>query len=109
MTVKRLRLLKLDFSMRGHLIQGNPDMLFSQYLSLTPLLPASHVNIWGINLFTQFWAALGEDLTCRIARLPRYHAIHQTTFNLTTMSTKDRHMSALRELFYLAVKSYNSL
>jgi hypothetical protein len=51
----------------------------SQYLALIPLLPASHMNIWDINLFTQFWAALGEDLTRRIARLPRYLAIHLLT------------------------------
>lgn len=51
MTIKQLRMLTLNFSMRGHLLQGNLDMLFSQYLLLTPLLPASHVSIWGINLF----------------------------------------------------------
>jgi hypothetical protein len=109
MTVKRIRNLTLEFSMRGKMIHGNPDMLFSQYLALTPLLPASHVNIWGINLFTQFWSALGEDLTRRIARLPRYLAIYESEFDLTTMSTKERQMSALRELRSLAVDSYNSL
>jgi hypothetical protein len=109
MTVKRIRNLTLEFSMRGKMIHGNPDMLFSQYLALTPLLPASHVNIWGINLFTQFWSALGEDLTRRIARLPRYLAIYESEFDLTTMSTKERQMSALRELRSLAVDSFNSM
>jgi hypothetical protein len=93
-TVKHLRMLTPDFRLNGRVVHGNPDMIFSQYLALIPLLPTSHVNIWGVHLFTQFWAALGEDLTRRIARLPRYLAIHQYTFDLTTMNTKDRQMSA---------------
>jgi hypothetical protein len=109
MTVKRLRTLTLEIRMGGRIIHGNPDMLFSRYLALIPLLPASHVNIWGIHLFTQFWTALGEDRTRHIARLPRYLVIHQYAFDQTTMNTKDRQMSALRELRSLAVESFNSL
>jgi hypothetical protein len=59
-------------------------------------------------LFTQFWTALGETLTRRITQLPRYLSIHATAFDLTTMTTKDRQMSALRELRSLAVESWNS-
>ena len=109
MTVKRLRNLSLKFNHRGVPVDGNPDMLFDKYLALIPLLPASHVNIWGINLFSQFWACLGDDLTRRITQLPRYIAIQSSTFDLTTMSTKDRQMSALRELRSLAVDSWNSM
>jgi hypothetical protein len=105
MTVKCLCLPTLDFLMRGKIIHGNPDMLFSQYLALTPLLPASHTNIWGINLFTQFLAALGEYLTHRITCLPHYIDIHESTFDLTTMITKDCQMS-VRKLRSLSVKSY---
>jgi hypothetical protein len=108
-TVARLRQLTLKFNMRGIAMDGNPDMLFDKYLALAPLLPASHVNIWGINLFTQFWHALGEPLTRRIALLPRYIAISATMFDLTTMTTKDRQMTALRELRSLAVESWTSL
>ncbi len=108
-TVKRLRTLTLKFNLRGLTVDGNPDMLFDKYLALTPLLPASHVNIWGINLFTQFWHALGEPLTRRIALLPRYIAISATMFDLTTMTSKDRQMTALRELRSLAVESWSAL
>jgi hypothetical protein len=72
-------------------------------LALTPLLPAAHLNIGGINLFTQFWHALGEPLTRRIALLPRYLDVSTSMFDLTTMVTKDRQMSAIprcRELVY---------
>jgi hypothetical protein len=98
MTVKRLCMLTLDFRLSGRVIHGNPDMLFSQYLALIPLLPASHVNIWGLNLFTQFWAALGEDVTRRIACLPRYLTIYQYAFDLSTINTKDCQMSVFCEL-----------
>ena len=108
MTVKRLRLLSLKFNHRGIAIDGNPDMLFDKYLALIPLLPATHVNIWGINLFSQFWSCLGDDLTRRIAQLPRYVAIQSSVFDLTTMTTKARQMSALHELRSLAVDSWNS-
>jgi hypothetical protein len=109
MTVKRIRNLSLKFNVRGVAVDGNPDMLFDKYLALIPLLPATHVNIWGINLFSQFWSSLGDDLTRRIAQLPRYVAIHQSIFDLTTMSTKARQMTALRELRSLAVESWNAL
>ena len=91
------------------MLEGNPDMLFDKYLALIPLLPATHVNIWGINLFSQFWSALGEDLTRRISQLPRYVAIAPSLFDLTTMSTKVRQMTALRELRSLAVESWGSI
>ena len=90
MTVKRIRFLSLKCYVNDRILDGNPDMLFNKYLALIPLLPATHVNIWNINLFSQFWAALGEDLTCRIFKLPRYDiAIARSMFDLTTMSTKD--------------------
>ena len=108
-TVKRLRGLTLKYNIRGVTIDGNPDMLFDKYLALIPLLPATHVNVWGINLFTQFWHALGEQLTRRISLLPRYLAIYTSEFDLTTMTTKDRQMSALRELRSLAVESWYTL
>ena len=88
MTVKKIRSLTLDFNTHGRTIRGNPDGLFNRYIALTPLLPASHVNIWGINLFSQFWEALGEDLTRRISCSSRYLDIHRDAFNLTTMVTK---------------------
>ena len=109
MTVKRIRFLSLKFNVNGRVLDGNPDMLFDKYLALIPLLPATHVNIWGINLFSQFWSALGEDLTRRISQLPRYVAIAPSLFDLTTMSTKARQMTALRELRSLAVESWSSL
>jgi hypothetical protein len=102
-TVKRLRNLSLKFNIRGVTVHGNPDMLFDKYLALTPLLPAAHLNIGGINLFTQFWHALGEPLTRRIALLPRYLDVSTSMFDLTTVVTKDRQMSAIprcRELVY---------
>jgi hypothetical protein len=69
-------------------IRGNPDRLFNRYIASTPLLPASHVNIRGLNLFSQFWEALGEDLTRRISCSSRYLVIHRDAFDLTTMVTK---------------------
>ena len=108
LTVQRIRLLRLKSNDRGVSTNGNPDTLFDKYLALIPLLPATHVNIWGINLFSQFWATLGDELTRRIMQLPRYIAIASTTFDLTTMATKDRQMNALRELRSLAVESWNA-
>jgi hypothetical protein len=108
MTVKRLRNLSLKFNTRGVCVDGNPDLLFDKYLALIPLLSASHVNIWGINLFTQYWHALGETLTRRISVLPRYLAIQSSTFDLTRMTTKNSQMTALRELRSLAVESWNT-
>jgi hypothetical protein len=110
MTVKRLRHLTLKFNTgRGVTVDGNPDMLFDKYLALIPLLPATHVNTWGINLFTQFWNALGDELTRRITQLPRYIDIQSSIFDLTTMTSKARQMTALRELRSLAVTSWNSI
>jgi hypothetical protein len=106
MTVKRLRLLTLNYSLNGKMIAGNPDQLFNRYLALTPLLPASAVDLWGINLYTQFWSALGEDITRRITRLARYDTLRQTDFVLTAMTTKSRQMSAVRELRTLAMECY---
>ena len=54
MTVKRIRFLSLKFNVNGRVLDSSPDMLFDKYLALIPLLPATHVNIWGINLFSQF-------------------------------------------------------
>jgi hypothetical protein len=110
MTVKRLRHLTLKFS-AGHGVtaDGNPDMLFDEQLALIPLLPATHVNIWGVNLFTQFWNALGNELTRRITQLPRCIDVQSLIFDLTAMTTKNRQMSALRELHSLAVTSWNSI
>jgi hypothetical protein len=102
MTVKRLRQLSLNYHYQGRLTFGSPDHLFSKYIALTPLLPASHVNIWGINLFSSFWDALGDDLTRRITRLPSYTNLRSSTFDLTTMTTKTSQMHALRELRSLA-------
>jgi hypothetical protein len=108
-TVKRIRALRLDFHAKGKSIKGNPDMLYSKYLALIPLLPASHVNIWGLNLFSQFWEALGEDLTRRVSKLPRYLAIYKSTFDLTQMTTKASQMTALRELRSMAVECFSTL
>jgi hypothetical protein len=102
MTVKRLRQLSLNYPYQGRMTLGSPDHLFSKYIALTPLLPASHVNIWGINLFSSFWDALGDDLTRRITRLPSYTTLRSSTFDLTTMTTKASQMHALRELRSLA-------
>jgi hypothetical protein len=109
MTVKKIRLLTLDFNTHGRMIRGNPDCLFNRYIALTPLLLASHVNIWGINLFSQFWEALGEDLTHRISCSSCYLVIHRDAFNLTTMVTKRSQMDALRKLWTLASKCYATL
>jgi hypothetical protein len=109
MTVKCLHSLTLEFSVHRKMIHGNLDMIFSQYLSLTPLLPTSHVNVWGIKLCTQFWTALGEDLTHCIIHLPCYLAIHDTAFDLTMMTTKDHQIAALCELRSLAVESFYAL
>jgi hypothetical protein len=109
MTVKKIRSLTLDFNTHRRTIRGNPNGLFNRYIALTPLLPASHVNIWGINLFSQFWKALGEDLTRRISCSSRYLAIHRDAFNLTTMVTKRSQMDALRELRTLASECYATL
>ena len=107
-TVKRIRFILLKFNVNGRVLNGNPDTVFDKYLALIPLLPATHVNIWGIDLFSQFWAAHGEDITHQIAQLPCYIAIATTMFDLTTMTTKDRQMTALRELRLLAVESWSS-
>jgi hypothetical protein len=110
MTVKQLRHLTLKFSAgRGVTVDGNPDMLFDKCLAVIPLLPATHVNSWGINLFTQFWNALGDELTRRITQLPRHINIQSLVFDLTTMTTKNRQMTALHELRSLAVASWNYL
>jgi hypothetical protein len=108
-TVKRIRALRLNFHAKGKFIKGNPDMFYSKFLALIPLLSASHVNIWGLNLFSQFWEALGEDLTQRVSKLPRYLLIYQSTFNLTQMTTKARQMIALRELRSMAVECFSAL
>jgi hypothetical protein len=109
MTVKKLQSFTLNFHIRGKTIRGNPDGLYNQFISLTRLLPALHVNIWGINLFSQFWEALGDDLTRRISMSFRYLAIHHEVFDLTMMGTKTRQMAALRELRTLAVECYATL
>jgi hypothetical protein len=109
MTVKKIRSLTLDYNTNGRTIRGNPDGLFNRYIALTPLLPASHVNIWGINLFSQFWDALGDDLTRRISCSPRYLAIHQDAFDLTMMVTKSSQMDALREIRTLASECHATL
>jgi hypothetical protein len=109
MTVKKIRSLTLDFNTHGRTIRGNPDGLSNQYIALTPLLPASHVNIWGITLFSQFWEALGKALTPRISCFPCYLAIHHDTLDLTTMVTKRSQMDALRELRTLASECYATL
>jgi hypothetical protein len=88
-TAKRLRNLTLKFCSRSVSIDGNPKVLFDKHLALIPLLPATHVSFWGVNLFTQCWHALGEALTCKIALLPSHLAIHASTFDLTTMTTKN--------------------
>jgi hypothetical protein len=92
MTVKCLRNLSLKCNTRGVCVDGNPDLLFDKHLALIPLLSASHVNIWGINLFTQCWHALGETLTRRISVLPHCLAIQSSTFDLTHMTTKNGHL-----------------
>jgi hypothetical protein len=103
-TVKRIRALRLNFHAKGKSVKGNPNMLYSKYLALIPLLPASHVNILGLNLFSQFWETLGEDLTRRVSKLPRYLLIYQSTFDLMQMTTKARQMIALRELCSMALE-----
>jgi hypothetical protein len=109
LTVQRIRKLHLKYNERGVAINGSPDRLFDKYLALIPLLPATHVNSWGINLFSQFWTSLGDELTRKIAQLPRYIAISSSTFDLTTMTTKASQMHALRELRSLAVESWSTL
>jgi hypothetical protein len=110
LAVKRLRNLTLKSNAgREVAVDGNPDMLFDECLALIPLLPATHVNFLGINLFAQFWTALGDELTRRIAQLLRHIDIQSTIFDLTAMTTKIRQMPALRELRSLAVTSWNSI
>jgi hypothetical protein len=59
MAEKRLRHLTLKFNSGcGVAVDGDPDMLFDKHLALIPLLPAMHVNTWGINSHAQFWTAL---------------------------------------------------
>jgi hypothetical protein len=70
-TVQRIRKLQLECNERGVAINGSPDRLFDKYLALIPLSPATHVNVWGINLFSQFWTTLGNEITREITQLPR--------------------------------------
>jgi hypothetical protein len=51
-------------------MNDDPDIRFDKCLALIPLLPATHVNVWGVDLFIQFWHALGEALTHQVAQLP---------------------------------------
>jgi hypothetical protein len=46
--VRKIYYLTLDFTICGHTIHSNPDSIFNQHIALIPLLPASHVKIWGI-------------------------------------------------------------
>ena len=109
LTVQRSRQLRIKSNECGVSTNGSPDTLFDKHLALIPLiLPATHVNIWGINLFSQFWATLSDELTHRIMQLHWYIAIYSAAFDLRNMATKDRQMHALRrELCSLAVESWN--
>lgn len=109
LAVQRIRKLQLKHNERSVAINGSPDRLFDKCLALIPLLPATHVNIWGINLFSQLWTTLGEELTRRIAQLPHHLAISSSTFNLTNTSTRARQMHAIRKLQSLAVESWNAI
>jgi hypothetical protein len=109
MTVKKIRSLTLDYNIHGRTIRGNPDGLFKQYIASIMLLAASHVNIWDINLFTQFWEALCDDLTHHISCFPCYLAIHRDAFNLTMMVTKSSQMDALCKLRTLPSECHATL
>jgi hypothetical protein len=98
LAVQQIRKLQLKHNERSVAINGSPDRLFDKCLALIPLLPATHVNIWGINLFSQLWTTLGKELTRRIAQLPHHLAISLSTFNLTNTSTRARQMHAIRKL-----------
>lgn len=95
--------------LHGVISSRQKEVLFDKHLALIPLLPATHINNWGVNSFTQFWNALGDKLTRHIAQLPRCVTIEQSVFDLTTMITKNCQMSALRKLRSLAVASWNSV
>ena len=55
-----------------------------------------------------FWSD-GSHVSIALHPCWSYLEIHQTTFDLTTMITKDCQVSALCKLWSLAVKSHNSL
>jgi hypothetical protein len=55
LTVQWIQKLHLKCNERGVAINGSPDRLFDKCSALIPLLPATHVNSWGINIFSKLW------------------------------------------------------
>jgi hypothetical protein len=62
-TVQAIKKLAISYRnpISGHWVNLTPDDLFAEYSALTPLLP-DNVQLWGLNLVTQFHDGLSPDL-----------------------------------------------
>jgi hypothetical protein len=81
----------------GHWVNLTPGNLFAEYSALTPLL-TDNVQLWGLNLVTQFHDGLSPNLQDMI--------LADTTYlppNLSVLTTRSAQLSAICMLRAIAV------
>ena len=100
---KQLSLTKQIYTCRGKNIELTPDEMFDRFCALSVSLP-ENARIWPIQLCSLFLGALGTEL-----------ADHVTTDDdfsmpdLSTLTTKETQLDALRYVRVRASKSYDYL
>jgi hypothetical protein len=85
----------------SHWINLTPDELYAEYSDLTPLLP-SNVSLWGLNLVTQFFDALTQDLQDMLSTDASYQPP-----DLSSLTSRSAQLHALRTLRVAAVHHYH--
>ena len=88
----QLRRFTLSYTYRGKLRQSTPDLIFSRYLDLLPMLPEAN-DTWGFNLVNLFWSAMTS--TIREAILDKGYALPPYA-NMRSKTQQKMHLVALR-------------
>jgi hypothetical protein len=104
-TIQAIKKLAMSYRnpVSGHLVNLTPDDVFAKFSALTPLLPNS-VQLWGLNLVTQFHDGLSPALEDIILADATY-----LPPNLSLLTTRSAQLSAIRMLRAIAVWHYTLL